>query len=690
MSKMIEQVIKKSKNHIRGKNDVYLPEVDSAARAECIMKREAEYTLNMEPRDIRIVVSLTSFPARFENLHLVIKSMLLQTMKPDQIILYLDDDVVVSENGSLDDDLPETLKDLRKNGLEIQKRPGYMKPHKKYYYAMKEHPNDIIITIDDDIMYPDNFIEELYKTHFKFQDCVVATRAHRIRFHSNGSVYPYNDWQWAYPVVNRPALDLMATGCGGVLYPPHCMHNDLFNMELFLKLSPAADDLWLKIMQVLIGTKVVITNQSVRRNRAIVPGTQEVTLNSKNVYESINDVYWRRLLEYYKLNKSDFTAGEKGEYSIGLLTPTEVNNYGTKLQAYAMQELMNKFGTVEIIRYKANFTEKLIHKPEKAFMMHYRDVKPSSEEVLNFELSAKRKKSIASFDDKFIYSPICKGRNELKDQATGYDAIVCGSDQIWNPVNLASHIFMLEFVPDNVRRIALAPSFGIESIPFALRRTYASRLKHIEYLSVREKSGVEILKNLGRDDAFWCLDPTLLVEKYKWDKIAEEATIHYDEPYVFCYFIGNNPFSREVAGRVREITGCKLVNIPHFKSYVKDDEGLADYDLYDVTPQDFVGLIRNARYVCTDSFHGTTFSLIFERELFCTERHHSGDAASTNGRLYSILSLVDLSERMIRESSIVEKLLNCPIEYKKVNVILKEKRSVSYSFIKDALERERR
>lgn len=266
-----------------------------------IENAESLYALNDNQRDEEIIVSLTSFPARYETLHLVIKSILCQTMKPDRIILYIDE----SEKPKC---FPESLEKLKKYGLEIDCRqyPFNMKPHKKYYYAMKEHPESIIITIDDDIIYPDDLISTLYACHKSFRNCVVAVRSHQILFDENGKVKKYNDWEWMSERTNEPSMSLMATGCGGVLYPPHCMSNRLFDIDLIKELSLGADDLWLKAMQVLVHTPVVNCNQEIRKKRVVVDGSQEESLNASNVHENVNDVYMNNLMSYFKLTEKDF------------------------------------------------------------------------------------------------------------------------------------------------------------------------------------------------------------------------------------------------------------------------------------------------------------------------------------------------------------------------------------------------
>lgn len=290
MLRKINNLIKTMVNNSNYRKTINLVEKDVSA-----------YGLNQDKRDEELIVSLTSFPDRFDKLHLVIKSILRQTMKPDKVILYLDDTVSKKRY-----DLPNSLEELKKYGVQIEFRGVNMKPHKKYYYAMSEHPSSTIITIDDDIIYPKDMISELYRVHKKFPDCVVASRSHKILFDETGSIKKYNDWEWMCDSEEEPSMQLLATGCGGVLYPPHCMDKRLFDIPLLMKLSPNADDLWLKVMQVLAHTAVVNCNQEIRKKRVVVDGSQNESLNSSNVHQNKNDEYMKNLIEYFGLTKKDF------------------------------------------------------------------------------------------------------------------------------------------------------------------------------------------------------------------------------------------------------------------------------------------------------------------------------------------------------------------------------------------------
>lgn len=376
---------------------------------------------------------------------------------------------------------------------------------------------------------------------------------------------------------------------------------------------------------------------------------------------------------------------------IGLLTPYAVQNYGTKLQAYAVQELIYDFDEVEIINFRPNFWERVRRKIEKKKQGNkYVDTKGISE-IGNVPDSylAQRERAIASFDSKLNITQQINGFKNLKAKSRSYNAVVCGSDQIWNPVNLPEHIFMLEFVPKSIRRVAFAPSFGIPKIPEELQLEYRKRLKSLEFISVREATGCNIIRELGFKDVFWSLDPTLILEQNKWEELAKESKFTIEEPYIFCYFLGSHEIGRKIAKIVSKETGFKIVNLPHFKGFVKADEDFADYDLFDVTPQDFIGLIRGASYVCTDSFHGTVFSIIFERQFLCCERHQNRDKASTNDRIYSILNLVGEERRLLKDEAIVKEKIENPIEYSHVKDVLSDNKKRAKSFLVNALTGER-
>lgn len=372
---------------------------------------------------------------------------------------------------------------------------------------------------------------------------------------------------------------------------------------------------------------------------------------------------------------------------IGIYTPFKVDNYGTKLQAYAVQEYLRSYDDFEFIVYNATFFEKVISKIGSTLLRSYSDKKftPNQSMLDQKDLDA-RKEALRSFHSRYVHVRKANSLKELKQISKRYRAVICGSDQIWNPRNLAGRTMMLEFVPDPVKRISFSPSFGIGYMPEFLRNAYTRRLSRFQHLSIREKNGLDMLHSLGFDQARQLLDPTLVLEEQKWLQLAQEGKYRYSEPYIFCYFLGVLPLGREIANRLRELTGYKVINLPHFKTYVPSDDGFADVDLYDVAPQDFVGLVRNAAYVCTDSFHCTAFSIIFERPFFCVNRHSETEKSKTNSRLDSLLDTLGIGERKLAKLDEVDPRYERFIDYPVVKEKLNAKRDETRRFFDEALK----
>lgn len=253
-----------------------------------------------EGRENKIIVSITSIPSRFTSLYLCLETIMRQSLKPDKIILYLG-------NNTKNMELPQNLKKMKKRGLTIEYRDDKeLKPHTKYFYAMQEHPNDIIITFDDDILYNKNVIKMLYESYLKFPNEVSAIRVHKITFNQD-KINKYKNWIMEYKGKDTliPSHYLCATGVGGVLYPPHIMPKETFNKENIKNLSLSADDLWLKVMQIKYKIKVV---KALEKNYYlfVIKNSQSIALNKTNVDKCENDRVLSNLLNYYEIDKKDF------------------------------------------------------------------------------------------------------------------------------------------------------------------------------------------------------------------------------------------------------------------------------------------------------------------------------------------------------------------------------------------------
>lgn len=335
------------------------------------------------------------------------------------------------------------------------------------------------------------------------------------------------------------------------------------------------------------------------------------------------------------------------------------HNYGSMLQAYATQMVLDKLGyeneTIDISGFdgeikkakilyfiKASLTSDiLITKIGRAKDAVVRKLKKNNY-TRNVEA---RDEAFRRFKkEHFEMSPAYKSKKELSDNCSRYKAVLVGSDQLWLPGNIAADYYTLNFVPDEINTVAYATSFGQSSLPkdtTKLAKVFLSKIKHI---SVREESGARIVNNItGRTVPVVC-DPTLLFDGKDWMIIQEEAPIIEGE-YIFVYFLGNNLLHREFVTRLKKETNLKVVCLPHIDEYVEADEACSDIRLYDVDPGQFLNLIRNAKYVCTDSFHCSAFSIQYEKNFFTFRRFSNTSRQSTNSRLETLFNMTGIEDK---------------------------------------------
>ena len=219
-----------------------------------------------------VIVSLASYPQRFKVLPLVLKSLLTQSTLPDMIIVWLD---------CSQEELPADLVRFSRAGVTFRFVPPGFRSHKKWYFAFQEFPDAVIVTVDDDIAYPAQTLASLLAARKRFPESVCALRCHTILKTKTGIVAPY--CRWPGPLNHRlPSHQLVATGFGGVAYPPHVFNANpyAFQKEAFLKIAPSADDLWLKAMELISG-KTVFHVRSLLRFFDI-PGSQQFALSLEN------------------------------------------------------------------------------------------------------------------------------------------------------------------------------------------------------------------------------------------------------------------------------------------------------------------------------------------------------------------------------------------------------------------------
>lgn len=375
-------------------------------------------------------------------------------------------------------------------------------------------------------------------------------------------------------------------------------------------------------------------------------------------------------------------------------------NYGSMLQAYATQMALDKLGyeneTIDISGFNGEI--------RKAKLLYFAKASLSSGILLTKIGRAKdtiirkvskseytnnasiRNKAFKRFEDEYFrLSPRYASKKALGEKCIEYyDSVLVGSDQLWLPGNIAADYYTLNFVPDTVNTIAYATSFGQASLPRDTEKAASHFLKRIKHISVREDSGQKLVKKLAARDVPVVCDPTLLFTGEDWLSIQNEEAF-FAGKYIFMYFLGSNKEHREFVSRLKKETGLQVVALPHIDEYVKADEECSDVQLYDVDPGQFLNLIRNAEYVCTDSFHCSVFSIQYRKQFFTFRRFNSKNKQSTNSRLDTLFKLTGITGRLIKGDEDISVCINSQIDFDVVHENLEKARIESYTYLKDSL-----
>ena len=193
-----------------------------------------------------VTVSLTSYGDRVYSVCYVIYSILMQSVQPNRIILWL------SEQEYNDENLPQSLKDLRSRGVEIAYCPDY-RSYKKIIPTLRKYSEDVIITIDDDVLYGHETLEYLINAYLQEPEYIWFMSGSKMAFDKNGNIKPYVTWYDEHLTALECNIKNFPTGIGGILYPPHSLAEEVTDETLFMKLAPTADDIWLKAMSLKQG-----------------------------------------------------------------------------------------------------------------------------------------------------------------------------------------------------------------------------------------------------------------------------------------------------------------------------------------------------------------------------------------------------------------------------------------------------
>lgn len=367
---------------------------------------------------------------------------------------------------------------------------------------------------------------------------------------------------------------------------------------------------------------------------------------------------------------------------IKTITCHDVYNYGATLQAYALIKYLQNLGhDVEIINYKPDYLStrynlwgigpRWKHRSLLIKWMYYALKLPG-------RLASRRgKHSFDIFRKKYmnITNQRYKCNDELKNNPPYADAYIAGSDQIWNTFyeNGRDAAFYLDFAPTGARKISYAASFSISEILPEFKSFVKSMIEKFDFISVREREGLDILQSIGIDSGKHVLDPVFLLDKEMWGSMS---TKKFKEKYILVYDFEKNPLIEKFVKKISKQNNLKIYAVNNYSK-----TSYADKDFYSCGPEIFLSLLKNAELVVSNSFHGTAFSLIFEKQFLVFDRIKQ----KVNSRMRDLLRICDLKDRLILPDSEFNNT-NKNIDYKTVNSRIERYIFNSKSFLDKALK----
>lgn len=384
-----------------------------------------------------------------------------------------------------------------------------------------------------------------------------------------------------------------------------------------------------------------------------------------------------------------------------------INNYGTKLQSYALARAIKSLGLAgpEVINLQGSWHGKTVRISRKKqlldvlktyklksfkkiidFVRWNYEFKVIRQNGDSFVASNSRKDALFLEFDKLI--PYSKRTYSLEDvrggQLSDYDLFLVGSDQVWNAPRVGClDVYMCDFLHKKRSGLSYAASFAINSIPEHLKADYTKYIENMDTLLVREERGVELCRELGREDAKHVLDPTLLLEGKDYEELTTRPTALVGEgDYVLVYSLTSSMKIYREASKLAKRNNCKMVMLkrvpcPPLASSFKDA-----IDLLEVGPAEFISLIKYAKCVVTGSYHALMFSLLMHTNFYI----YMDDASAENSRLLSSLAMFGLEKQLHYETSSLPKTLP-QIDFEVVEPIMKAKREASLKLLRESIER---
>lgn len=370
---------------------------------------------------------------------------------------------------------------------------------------------------------------------------------------------------------------------------------------------------------------------------------------------------------------------------VAIVNRTNLKNYGSVLQSYALCEMVSKLGCdTEIIWEEGSVSKHFDFRPRKmlctgwTLITHPKliaGVASGIKEIQGKEISEETEALYDRFVKKYVHRRIYP-RNEFKKDKIGrvYDYFICGSDQVWSSTTTyVDPLMYLRFAPKE-KRIAYAPSFGRDYIPKYNERKIRCYINDIPSVSIREDSGKRLIKELTGRDAPVVLDPTLLFSVEHWNSIM--ATDISEKDYVLCYFL-TTPRQETQEKLAEEINGKKVIALTCHLDYL---DNKTEVEYRDCGPCEFLYYVSKAEQVYTDSYHGMLFSILFKKEFWSVAREYGEFDQSS--RQKTVLKLFGLERRYVNTADSIDHSF---IDYESVYETLNEERNKSLAFLRSSI-----
>lgn len=359
---------------------------------------------------------------------------------------------------------------------------------------------------------------------------------------------------------------------------------------------------------------------------------------------------------------------------IGILTFHRATNYGAALQTYGLCKALEIAGkNAEVVDYQAQFIEhdyRLIKWPEGSLK---KKIKSCISSLLKYPVSKRRKQAFCLFAEKYL--PLSKSVADLNVIQDEYAAFITGSDQVFNReiTKTDADAYLLDFVKDSKKKYSYAASMGSARLTEKEEAWFKEKLQDYADISVRESSAKILLEPLLNRPVQVSLDPTLLLRKAAWQELCKPARLNV--PYILIYNILKSDKLYVYAKLLSERTGLKVICLN--SSLKKRLQYPSIKFIDDASPEEFLGLFHAAKYVVTSSFHGTAFSIIFQKQFASI----FPEGNPRNDRVRSLLQITGLENRLMEKANDTVDI-DASIDWDKVEKRLAPEREAAYAYLK--------